>query len=518
MLLLGCLVQSGAQTPAIWPVLCEYKDGAGNTIVPAAGRPFVLWVHYRYDNPTASTYRIRWDFGGATNYSGDINWGAGSPPGSYYYVLAAWTTLENAGTNVFTVRADCDDALAGAPLGIKTMSIPLTAMSPLSMYDFSGWDAFFRDRIPDDGAGGYQWAGMENGQVVAQGAGGFARAPWEPVNPGVRMSTRKPMILASVSKLITRVGLARLWEMKCGMAGAFDYTNRVAPYLSGLVSNIHPSFLPVTIQQLRDHTSGLTNDFSELGGLQTVLTNPVGYASGITSWYLNGNYYLLATVMSVIAGQPYDDFMRTNVFQPLGMWHTDDHATEAEPTMFYGPAAMQRPGVMLEVTGTQNAGAGGWWSTVEDLELLMRSLRYSTLLEKATSDREGFNRGVWAADGGITWIWNNTYGQLSTRVFRYNDTLDAILLINSSKGPAGNHLDEVFRLPQPGVRLQARQEGSQLVCSYFGHAGFSYSLDSSGGCRFSDWTNRSILAGSNAVQNVRFPIGNAQEYFRVLRN
>ena len=126
MLLLGCLIQSGAQTPAIWPVLCEYKDGAGNTIVPAAGRPFVLWVHYRYDNPTASTYRIRWDFGGTTNYSEDINWGAGSPPGSYYYVLAAWTTLENAGTNVFTVRADCDDALAGAPLGIKTISMPLT--------------------------------------------------------------------------------------------------------------------------------------------------------------------------------------------------------------------------------------------------------------------------------------------------------------------------------------------------------------------------------------------------------
>ena len=103
-------------------------------------------------------------------------------------------------------------------------------------------------------------------------------------------------------------------------------------------------------------------------------------------------------------------------------------------------------------------------------------------------------------------------------MFRYNDSLDAILLINSSKGPAGNLLDEVFQLPQPGVRLQARQEGNQLVCSYFGHAGFSYRLDSSGACRFSDWTNRSILAGSNAVQNVRFPIGNAQEYFRVLKN
>ena len=50
------------------------------------------------------------------------------------------------------------------------------------------------------------------GKVVAKGAEGWARAPWEKEHPSVKWTVDKPMGVASVSKTITAVSLLKLWE------------------------------------------------------------------------------------------------------------------------------------------------------------------------------------------------------------------------------------------------------------------------------------------------------------------
>jgi CubicO group peptidase (beta-lactamase class C family) len=359
---------------------------------------------------------------------------------------------------------------------------------------------------------------MENGQVVAKGASGYARAPWEMINPAVAMTTTKPMLLASVSKLLTRVGLARLWELKRGTPQAFEYGQPAATHLRTLVPGLHPSFETVTIQNLAEHKSGLTNDSGDLEGMRAVLSQPLSRPSGSSFYYLNGNYYLLATIIEEIAGQRYAEFMRSNVFLPLGMLQTGDRAVEAAFTLFYGPASSRLRGAFLEVTGTQIAGAGGWWSTAEDLAKLMYSLRYSTLLTPATSDREGFNPGVWAYDGGIVWMWNGTHGRLTTRVCRRSDTLDDVLLINSDKGPAGALLEVAFQLPQPGWRCEVRQDGDALKCSFLAHAGYSYTLLRADSLPGGAWSEGPTVAGSNAVHNFEVPLSASRQFLRVRRN
>ena len=60
--------------------------------------------------------------------------------------------------------------------------------------------------------GGYAFEVLHKGKVVAKGAEGWARAPWEPDHPSVKWTLDKPMGVASVSKTITAVALLKLWE------------------------------------------------------------------------------------------------------------------------------------------------------------------------------------------------------------------------------------------------------------------------------------------------------------------
>ena len=518
ILFLGNCCLGFAQTPKIWPVQVQFQDSTGHEIIPLVGVPFLLVVSYDYNNPTTATYRIRWDWGGTTNYTWTINWGAGDGPGSYYWYLDIWSSFSQAGTLPFTVTVDCDNSIVGAPLDVKSMTFPLTVMPRLNSWDFSGWQSFFASSVTNDGAGGYAYVGMENGQTIVEGAGGYARSPWEVISPAVPMTTTKPMLLASVSKLLTRVGLARLWDQTQGTTNAFDYSRPAAPFLRSLVPFIDPSFDAMTIQELHDHTSGLTNDITDLPSMQSVLAQRVPFTPGSNYYYLNGNYYLLATIMSQIAKQSYSDYMRSNVFIPLGMLQTDDQAVETNTTLIYTSGAVHYPGALYEVSGTQNAGAAGWWSTAEDLAKLMHSLRYCTLVSPAKSASEGFNQGGWAVDGGWSWYWNGAQGHLSTVVSRYSATLDGVVLINSDKGPAGTLLNEAFQLPQRGLTCIATRQQANLVSSFLAYAGYSYTLQSKTNLSSTNWIDGPTISGSNVVCSFKLPITGAAQFTRVRRN
>ena len=505
-----------ASAPNIHATSVSIVDGVTN-IVPVAGKWFLCAVQFTYTNPTTNYYRISYTVAGITNVIAPINWGTGLT-GTSSWGYGLYLLVPQSGNYNLTVKVDCDDAIPGANIADKSLTIPVTVFPPLNTYDFSGWEKFFESHLTNDGAGGFEWLGMENGQVIAKGSSGYGRSPWEPINPSVPLTTTNPMHLASISKLITQVGLGKLWELKRGTPAQFSYDDLAAPYLLPEVTNMHPTLTNMTINQLRSMTSGLTNDCSDLPSMQTALSRPAAWPPGSNSYYLNGNYYILAFIMQKIAGQPYDAFVRTNALIPLGMTKTTVTVIENAPALIYGPATLHRPGILTVLSGTQLAGPYGWWSNAEDLGRLLYGLRYSTIFQPDTAALVGYTGGTWWWAGGWSWDDGIALGYLSTCVYRLSDHVDAVLLINSNKGDAPTLLQQAFALPQSGLVIHGARSGANMSCSFLALAGYSYTLLTNGTLGTTNWLPYTTVTGSNTTQTVSVPRSGRNLYMRLRQN
>ena len=55
---------------------------------------------------------------------------------------------------------------------------------------------------------------------------------------------------------------------------------------------------------------------------QWLFEQPLTFTPGSTIAYTNSNYFLLARLVEQLSEMPYEDFLRQNIFAPLGMTHT----------------------------------------------------------------------------------------------------------------------------------------------------------------------------------------------------
>jgi CubicO group peptidase (beta-lactamase class C family) len=142
-----------------------------------------------------------------------------------------------------------------------------------------------------------------------------------------RLNDHSAFQLASVSKQFTAAGILRLAEMS-----KLNLDDPVAKHLEGFPSD------EVTIRHLLNHTSGIpdvymdlaeqhrkelgealsTSDAVDLVKLHAEAERPPGEAME----YSNTNYVLLAGVAESAAGMSFEQFMRKELFEPLGMHDT----------------------------------------------------------------------------------------------------------------------------------------------------------------------------------------------------
>jgi CubicO group peptidase (beta-lactamase class C family) len=128
-----------------------------------------------------------------------------------------------------------------------------------------------------------------------------------------------PMVVASVSKLVTAFAIARLDH-----EGLLDVNATMPWALMGLAPN--EEWNDVTIRELLDHTSGMpvARQSWFAGGTDCRGFLPSLLSSGPEShrgvWrYSNGNYCALGLLVEFIAGQPLDVAIQQLVFDPLGI-------------------------------------------------------------------------------------------------------------------------------------------------------------------------------------------------------
>jgi serine beta-lactamase-like protein LACTB len=236
------------------------------------------------------------------------------------------------------------------------------------------------------------------GLSVAVGAGGeivwaegFGWADLEkrvPVAPGMRFRT------GGASMALTSAAVGLLLEK-----GRLHLDAEIQTYV--------PSFpekqWPVTLRQLMGHLAGVRTDggdeeplFSErcertIDGLKRFAEIPLQLEPGTRYKYSTLGWILVSAAVEAAAGEPFFNFMATQIFKPLGMRDTTpDSATEPIPdqaTFYYprfGGDTRYGPEPAREGNYSCFAGAGAFLSTPSDLVRFGMAIRSGTLLQPAT--------------------------------------------------------------------------------------------------------------------------------------
>jgi CubicO group peptidase (beta-lactamase class C family) len=200
---------------------------------------------------------------------------------------------------------------------------------------------------------------------------------------GVPLSPRSVLHVASVSKEFTAIATGILDRQ--GKLSLDDDIRKYVPEMPDLGHTI-------TLRQLIHHTSGLRDQYGlfRLAGwrdedVQTfddVLDfayrhRRLNFDPGAEYTYCNTSYTLLALTIERVSGQKYRDFVREQIFEPLGMTqsHFHDDVTEIVPNRASGYGKRDEGGFRVEDSNVSAVGAICLYTCVEDLAKWVRNFQ-----------------------------------------------------------------------------------------------------------------------------------------------
>ncbi len=249
-------------------------------------------------------------------------------------------------------------------------------------------DAFFGEFIDEKTPGGMVLV-LQDGQIIHQAAYGLANLKKE-----TPLTVDHIMHLASMGKQMTAMSIMILAEQ-----GKLEYDDPISKYIPE-ISQFGDEF---TIRRVMQHTSGLpdygdgiteslmkrsdnpTNEdmIDVLSKKRKLLSEP-----GDAFYYSNAGYDMLAVLIERVSGETFPDFVKSNIFDPLGMKDT-----------FSLPNKKRRANAMVTIsyTGSSDApeaypndpldniyGSGSIYSTIGDMALYDEALYGDTLVSQKT--------------------------------------------------------------------------------------------------------------------------------------
>lgn len=260
--------------------------------------------------------------------------------------------------------------------------------------------------IPDREARNGSFSGVvlveRDGRVLLRRGWGLANAEYEIPNDPEGI-----FLIGSLTKQFTAAGILLLAQ-----EGKLTLDDRVCRFLEACPV----AWSAVTIRHLLQCTSGIVDlvrlpDFPATITLPTTLEKtygrlarePLSSRPGEIYSYSNSGFLIAALIIERVSGKPYDAFMASRLFEPLGMTHSGYAFHERIlPRRAWGYA--KRDGHLENATYIDMsipAGAGSDYSNLNDLLLWHRALRTGTVID-AISRRAMFEPGP----GGYALGWN----------------------------------------------------------------------------------------------------------------
>ena len=258
--------------------------------------------------------------------------------------------------------------------------------------------------------------------------------------------------LASLTKAFTATAVMQLHER-----GQLNINDAICKHLA----DCPQAWQTVTVRHLLTHTSGIPN-YTNFPGYErsAVLPatheevvarfrdKPLEFPPGEQYRYSNSGYHLLGMIVEKVSGKPYADYLRENIFAPLGMENTGlDDNKRLVPNRAAGYALDNDSLVNADFLDMAHVYAeGGLYSTTEDMLAWEQALYTEKILSRQSLDEmfTPFRNGY-----GYGWEVTRSFGRreinhsglvfgFSTHIKRYpDDRATVIVLSNNQMADAG---------------------------------------------------------------------------------
>jgi D-alanyl-D-alanine carboxypeptidase len=331
-------------------------------------------------------------------------------------------------------------------VALATPAIPKQTTERLSTQLASELDRLLSPRFPVDGPGAAVVV-VKDGRVIFRKGYGMANLELKtPMQPDMVFE------IGSLTKQFTSTAILMLVEQ-----GKISLDDDLHKYLP----DYPEKGAKISIENLLTHTSGIksyTNDLKWRGAWRQDMTvqqiiditkdDPLEFPPGSKWKYDNTGYILLGAIIEKVSGLSYADYVRKNIFEPLGMKHS-----------YYGSNSAVIPGRASGyskdggnwvnaryLSMTQPYAAGSLMSSVDDLAIWDAAISAGKLLSKASWDHAfapyklangddthyGFGWLIDAYDGhSIVRHNGGIFGYVSEVVRLPNDHVYVAMLTNS---------------------------------------------------------------------------------------
>lgn len=317
---------------------------------------------------------------------------------------------------------------------------------------------------------------------------------WADEQKGIEMEPRHILRMASVSKLITAVGIMVLQErdslsIKDTVFGPSGILND--SLFNGLIKD--KNYHKITIEHLLRHQGGFPRDplFSSRDVMtqlrldhapekedfyKVVLNRPVRFEPGTWQRYSNFGYLLLSDIIEKVSGKPYEQFIKEDVLLPAGCFDMHiagnyyEHKRENEVRYYthegdgkYIEEYNKSGRIVERCYGGNNipllSGAGGWCGSTAELARFVAAIDGKPEVEDIISPEsiaqmvEYFDRDTYSLGWNDTtpekgWSRTGTLAGTSALIKYFPDGECWILITNTStwKGPGlPRYTDEMFK-------------------------------------------------------------------------
>ena len=283
--------------------------------------------------------------------------------------------------------------------------------------------------------------------------------------------------LGSITKQFTAASILLLEER-----GKLKLEDPIKMYLADAPS----AWDRITIFNLLTHTSGILNftSLAEYKTLQlsdtppaktiaTVRDRPLDFFPGEKMSYSNSGYILLGYVIEKITGGSYEQFVRDNIFTPLGM---KDSGYDSNSAIIERRAAGYSP----SPSGPINAGyvhmsiphaAGALYSTTEDLLRWEQGLfggkvvSAASLKKMTTPFKNNYALGVvvQTADGRTVVNHGGGIEGFNTFLAYYPDDKLTVVVLSNINGPTPNAIATKLATVAHGGTVQTSSERKEIT-------------------------------------------------------
>lgn len=242
---------------------------------------------------------------------------------------------------------------------------------------------------------------------------------------------------ASAGKVFVAVGILQLIEQK-----RLHFDDTIGQLIDIDWQQIDPS---ITVRELLTHTSGIPdyfdesimNDYDELWKdypnykirssadlLPLFIHKPMMYPRGSKFQYNNTGFVVLGLIIEAITHQPFDAYLKNQVFKRAHMSSTGYYELDCLPANcanhYLYDEARNRYVTNIYSVDVKGSGAGGAFTTADDIEAFWQALlNYDLLSKEMTNDmlsiqtsqgQDTYGYGIWLLDGTLPYFCGSDPG------------------------------------------------------------------------------------------------------------